>query len=203
LLNKLGGAADSTTSDFRNANGVYMKMMNFRRFDPVSQAQGKSGLTRGNKLEAVIWNEFASEPSRLAKTAAAIRANILASSGPIPDPIEIDEAEEGRVLTRAHLVRERNRKIVEAKKREVGQSKGRLACEACGFDFKDAYGDRGDGFIEAHHAVPLHMLLPGTKTRLVDLHLLCANCHRMVHSRRPWLTMDQLRNCMRASLPVA
>jgi 5-methylcytosine-specific restriction enzyme A len=93
--------------------------------------------------------------------------------------------------------------FVEAKKREVVQSKGRLACEACGFDFKDAYGDRGDGFIEAHHAMPLHTLLPGTKTRLVDLHLLCANCHRMVHSRRPWLTLDQLRNCMRASLPGA
>jgi hypothetical protein len=52
LLNRVGGAADSTTGDFRNANGVYMKLMNFRRFDPVSLAQGKSGLTRGNKTRS-------------------------------------------------------------------------------------------------------------------------------------------------------
>jgi 5-methylcytosine-specific restriction protein A len=25
-----------------------------------------------------------------------------------------------------------------------------------------------------------------------DLRLLCANCHRMVHAKRPWLTMEEL-----------
>jgi hypothetical protein len=38
-----------------------MKLMNFRRFDPVYQAQGKSGLVRGK---------------RLARTAEAIKANL-------------------------------------------------------------------------------------------------------------------------------
>jgi 5-methylcytosine-specific restriction protein A len=197
LLNRLSGAIGSA-ADYRNNNGVYMKLMNFRRFDPVYQAQGKSGLSRGNKLEEVIWKEFASDPSRLAQTANAIRANISEPNEQTLLPMEIDEAEEGRVLTRAHLVRERSRRLVEAKKRETLHSGGCLACEACGFDFKATYGDRGDGFIEAHHAVPLHELLPGTKTRLADLHLLCANCHRMVHSRRPWLTFDQLRNCLKS-----
>jgi 5-methylcytosine-specific restriction enzyme A len=201
LLNRLSGAVESA-ADYRNNNGVYMKLMNFRRFDPVYQAQGKSGLSRGNKLEEVIWNEFAADPLRLAKTANAIRANLSDVNEPILEPIEIDEAEEGRVLTQAHLVRERSRKLVEAKKREALHSGGCLACEACGFDFKEAYGERGHGFIEAHHVVPLHELLPGTKTRLADLHLLCANCHRMVHSRRPWLTIDQLRHCLRTSVAV-
>jgi predicted HNH restriction endonuclease len=50
-----------TKSDrFRNPNGVYMKLMNFRRFDPTYQAQGKSGLVRGNKLEEIVWRDFAS-----------------------------------------------------------------------------------------------------------------------------------------------
>jgi hypothetical protein len=31
-----------------------MKLMNFRRFDPVYQAQGKTGLTRGNKLKEAV-----------------------------------------------------------------------------------------------------------------------------------------------------
>src|SRR5690242_16672999 len=42
---------------FRNTNGIYMKMMNFRRFDPDYTADGKVGLTRGNKLEKVVWDE--------------------------------------------------------------------------------------------------------------------------------------------------
>ena len=44
LLNRLSGAAGGA-ADYRNNNGVYMKLMNFRRFDPVYQAQGKSGLS--------------------------------------------------------------------------------------------------------------------------------------------------------------
>jgi 5-methylcytosine-specific restriction enzyme A len=73
---------------------------------------------------------------------------------------------------------------------------GTLRCEACGFEFGQAYGERGRGFIEVHHALPVHQLSPGVKTRLSDLHLLCANCHRMVHAKRPWLTLEQLKECI-------
>jgi len=196
LLNQLTVTIGFGSPDFRNPNGVYMKLMNFRRFDPVYQAQGKSGLTRGNKLEEAVWNEFASDPERLSLIAEAIKANV--SNLPYADleQDEIVEAEEGRVLTRAHLTRERSRKLVEGKKQEALKALGRLACEACGFDFEAIYGERGWGFIEVHHALPVHQLLPGAKTKLADLRLLCANCHRMVHSRRPWLTIDQLRSCL-------
>jgi 5-methylcytosine-specific restriction protein A len=193
MLGRIAGGSEGGDASFRNPNGVYMKMMNFRRFDPIYQAQGKTGLTRGNKLEEVIWKEFASDPTRLAEIAAAIRANVETSYESSNEILEIEEADEGRVLTRAHLVRERSRKLVEARKAASLRATGRLCCETCGFDFKVTYGDRGEGFIEVHHAVPLHQLLPGAKTKLVDLHLLCANCHRMVHARRPWLTLDQLK----------
>ena len=91
-------------------NGIYMKLMNFRRFDPVYQAQGKTGLSRGNKLEEVIWDEFAATPDRLTKTANAIVANLDEQPlvGAPYEIVGIEEAEEGRVLTRAHLVRERS-----------------------------------------------------------------------------------------------
>jgi 5-methylcytosine-specific restriction protein A len=68
-----------------------------------------------------------------------------------------------------------------------------LFCEACLFDFEEHYGPRGKGFIEAHHTKPVETLMEGSKTRLEDLVLLCANCHRMVHAARPWLSIDQLR----------
>ncbi|MDP6032209.1 MAG: HNH endonuclease [Alphaproteobacteria bacterium] len=33
----------------------------------------------------------------------------------------------------------------------------------------------------------------GERTKLSDLVLLCSNCHRMVHRKRPWLTVRELR----------
>ena len=30
------------------------------------------------------------------------------------------------------------------------------------------------------------------KTKLVDLVLLCSNCHRMVHRKKPWLNLEEL-----------
>ena len=198
ILNQLWGSKSESWVDFRNPNGVYMKLMNFRRFDPVYQAQGKSGLVRGNKLEEAVWGDFASDPERLARTAEAIKANLEVSADEDDRFDEIEEAEEGRTLTRAHQVRERSRKLVEAKKAACLKATGALRCEACSFEFGIAYGERGKGFIEVHHALPVYQLRPGAKTRLADLHLLCANCHRMVHAKRPWLTLDQLRDSIRA-----
>jgi 5-methylcytosine-specific restriction protein A len=97
------------------------------------------------------------------------------------------------VLTRIHHVRERNRDIVKKRKEQALARHKRLACEACRFDFAACYGEHGQGFIECHHTRPLHTLQLGEKTRLADLALLCANCHRMIHARRPWLELDQLR----------
>nr|WP_227672732.1 HNH endonuclease [Komagataeibacter sp. FXV3] len=104
------------------------------------------------------------------------------------------EAPEGRILTVLHHSRERSRKIVQAKKKDVLAKTGRLACEACGFDFVERYGDRGQGFIECHHIKPLSDLPNETKTRLDDLALVCANCHRMIHAQRPWMNIEELSN---------
>jgi 5-methylcytosine-specific restriction protein A len=90
-------------------------------------------------------------------------------------------------------MRERNRGIVERRKELALARYGRLACEACGFEPAGRYGDRGRVLIECHHTRPVHTLRPGESTRLADLALLCANCHRAIHARRPWLSLDGLR----------
>lgn len=136
---------------------------------------------------------------RCHQVAKAIRAAVEAEdSGQIPiidgEFSEDYEATEGRLLTIQHRRRERDRKIVQQKKAKVLKEKGRLSCEACTFDFAELYRERGDGFIECHHEVPLHAMEPGAKTKLNDLRLLCANCHRMIHVKRPWLRTDELRN---------
>jgi len=97
------------------------------------------------------------------------------------------------VLTRLHRYRERSHALVQVKKKDVLQKHGRLQCEACSFDFAEAYGPIGDGIIDIHHTKPVHTLKPGETTKLAELALLCANCHRIIHSKRTWLSVEQVR----------
>ncbi len=201
LLNRLHrAAAGNHRADLRNPNGCYLKLTNFRRFDPDYTADGKTGMQRGNKEEGPVWSDFAGDLGHLQATATAIRAAIVAENNEATlaqaaegDDLVDVEAPEGRVLTRLHRFRERNRKLVADRKTLAAKQGNGLICEACGFDFAIHYGARGVGFIECHHTRPLHTLRPGEKTRLLDLALVCANCHRMIHAGRPWLTMEELR----------
>lgn len=190
------------SSTYRNANGVYMKMMNFMGLDPQYTTDGRVGLTRGNKDEKVVWNEYSLNPARLSAVVAAIRmavdAHVNDQELAGPDEPDIVRAEEGRVLTRMHRCRERSRKLVDSVKAIAMKKHGRLACEACGFEFKLAYGPLAEGIIDVHHTKPVHTLIEGDKTKVEDLALLCANCHRVVHSSRQWLSVQQVRELIQA-----
>src|SRR5262249_19657170 len=61
---------------------------------------------------------------------------------------------EGQRRLVAHFKIERDRKLVEAKKKAVLERTGGLSCEVCSFDFR-SYKDIGDGFCEVHHLRPL------------------------------------------------
>ncbi|MEP2683826.1 HNH endonuclease [Sulfitobacter sp.] len=66
-------------------------------------------------------------------------------------------------------------------------------CKACGMVPEEVYGIAGN-IIEVHHLEPVSMLeKPRPYDPETDLVPLCPNCHRAVHSRRPWpLTLDEL-----------
>lgn len=102
------------------------------------------------------------------------------------------EADEGRQVLRTHLHRERCPRLADRKRQAVLRRRGSLACEVCKLDFAERYGDIGHGFAEVHHLKPLGEGV-ATKTRLEDLAIVCANCHRMLHRERPMLTLSQLR----------
>jgi predicted HNH restriction endonuclease len=203
LLNRLGEILGTSNGGlYRNPNGVYMKMMNFRRFDPEFTKEGKVGLTRGSKYEEVVWNEFSADLDGLGLVVSAIRnavTNYKVGSDDGDEEPESIEAREGRLLTRVHRIRERNRNIVLQKKKSHLSKHGRLFCEACGFDFSAAYGDEVDHIIDCHHTKPVHTMREGDLTRLEDLVLLCANCHRVVHAFSPWLTIERLKGLLKQS----
>ncbi|MCX7205602.1 MAG: HNH endonuclease [Proteobacteria bacterium] len=108
---------------------------------------------------------------------------------------------EGKLKERLHLSRERNRELVRQAKL-LGQSRdGHLKCACCGFDFFATYGEVGKGFIEAHHTNPVSTLHEnGEETKIEDLALVCSNCHRMLHRKRPWLEMNDLAKLLTANL---
>lgn len=99
---------------------------------------------------------------------------------------------EGRKRLVVHIVRERDPKIVTAKKKA---SKS-LACEVCGFDSEAVYGI---SYCEVHHLKPLSGLAKGTKTTLKDLAIVCANCHRIIHSEYPPIEIETLREMLGGS----
>lgn len=194
-LNLAGGET------LRNPNGVYMKLMNLRRFDPAFLERGGAGLSRGGAGEEEVWEYYWQRPNALEAAAQAIREALRhASPGSQaldelrgePEP-DIEEAMEGAIATRIHRSRERNRKIVERKKAAALRTTGKLECEVCGFDYEARYGERGRGYIECHHVAAISEIVGERQTRLSDLALICANCHRMIHASRPWLTLDALR----------
>lgn len=194
LNNLLIHETNLRNNEFRNPQGVSMKLGNFLSIDP--QYEGK-GLSRGGKLDKIVWDEFSQDISNLRKLAFAIEKGIywLIQVGAINEQIS-EEFAEGRVLTRIHNYKERNSTVVKKKKESVLRKENKLVCEACSFDFAEVYGELGYGFAECHHTVPLSKLEENHKTVVEDLAILCANCHRIIHRSKPMLSVKELREAI-------
>lgn len=91
-----------------------------------------------------------------------------------------------------HLQRERNQTVVRNKKKQAVS----LDCEVCGFSFSRAYGSAASDYCEVHHLLPLSDVEHTTRTRMEDLAILCANCHRVVHLDNPPYTLEQVRSML-------
>jgi 5-methylcytosine-specific restriction enzyme A len=171
---------------FRNAAGVARKTYNIATVHPSYVGPPSNG----NKLDKEVLDEFLDDYDQMHRFAQNLRqAAAEDEPGNAPQAIgdEYESVMEGRYLVRLHRVRERKPALRERKIRSVLAHGGTLACEACGFDFGQIYGDRGQGFIECHHVEPLHQT--GERaTTIRDLALLCSNCHRMIHRKPPWPT---------------
>lgn len=55
------------------------------------------------------------------------------------------------------------------------------------------YGADSEGCIEAHHKVSIEELQPDSETRHSDLAMVCASCHCIIHTCKPWLIIDEVR----------
>ena len=145
----------------------------------------KGGIGQSN-----VWFADKEESKEIVSRVAS-----LINDGVTPALPDVDQSQsilEGNPRLVAHLRRERNSAIVKAKKDAVLRTSRKLCCEVCGFDFKEAYGELGDGFCEVHHLQPLSKADGVVKTKLGDLAIVCSNCHRIIHRTDPMLSISSL-----------
>lgn len=179
--------------NFRSPSSIRRKSYDILTADP----NYRGSRTHGGRLDVVIAKAFRTDPAGMEAKAAAIKGLLEAGefvpldSGILDD----EEAVEGGILEFLTRKRERDRGIRQRKVAQVKAAGGSIACEVCGFDFDRAYGERGSGYIEVHHRLPLHVT-GLTTTRPSDLALLCANCHRMCH-RGGWIEVEELTAIVR------
>lgn len=180
---------------FRNPDGVVFKLNNIR-----SVATGK-GLKNTSEMDRLIWREFGHRQDAVVEIATAIDVELSKTSLP-QLPFDETELPEGRLLTELHLRRERNpkaRKLLLQSRKLSG-----LKCEICDLSRFDLPAAIQDAIFEVHHLVPLARAGERT-TKLSDLALLCACCHRMIHQamavRGDWIGIAEARELFRLADP--
>lgn len=184
-----GEAARKPT--FRNPDGAAFKVQNLR-----SRETGK-GLGNVSRMDREIWDELGANPAEVTRLATLIRAGIVANLEAAPQ--QVDEAEdvefyEGRLLTQSHIRRERSAGLRKAllKKRQ-GDT---LHCDVCGEAHAGLPPELRTAAFEAHHIVPIATAGEGP-TKVSDVALLCATCHRLLHRlialKREWVGLAEAR----------
>jgi 5-methylcytosine-specific restriction enzyme A len=180
--------------NFRNANGVGLKLVNFRALDPRFQGVGMS---QGAAKDREVWNQYAHELVALKAEALSIRELYKTLDPAELVPTGDDEGVyEGGIRAAIHKRYERDSAIVRKKKKDAFALHMALRCEVCDFDFARIYGELGNQFAECHHTKPVSKMTHGDKTRLEDLSIVCSNCHRMLHRSHSLLSIAALRKIL-------
>lgn len=117
-----------------------------------------------------------------------------------PTPPRSAEYQEGKRKMRETIFFVRNPQLAADAKRRRNYT-----CEVCAFNFVKHYGELGKEFAECHHKNPLSERPEETwthevTTALDDVAVVCANCHRMLHRRRPALKVEELIEIRRGIL---
>lgn len=186
---------DKRKDNFRNPDGVALKLQNLQSaIDPERRLSS-------SKRDREVVAEFPlSRKHELANIAAAILRELLIE----PQPNEVPEDEifvEGHAITASH--RRRDSRLRRRLLDKCGD-KG-LVCGVCDFSPPLLARALRESFFEAHHIVPLADAAGHISTRVADMVLLCAGCHRFVHklisSQKRWVSIYEARSVLATAGP--
>lgn len=182
-------------SRFRNADGVAFKLQNIRQ---IATGQGLGNVSAADKA---VWADYGDKPDLVRELSDRIRAQASDSEVAAEEVARIGDDEEfveGKLMTALHRIRERNPKLrvrLLRKRRE----RGMLSCDACGDGPKVVDNNLQESGFEGHHVVPLALSME-RKSKVEDMALLCATCHRLIHRamhmRRGWVTVEAFRELL-------
>jgi 5-methylcytosine-specific restriction protein A len=173
--------------NFRNPDGVALKLQNLQ--SAIDPTRGLSSSKRDREAVAQFpWTKR----DELSAIATAIPREL--ATEPRPEEVEADEVFiEGQVITASHRRRDARlrRKLLDK------CSDSKLVCEVCDFSSPTLPRALRESFFEAHHVVPLATIAGQVNTRLGDMVLLCAGCHRFIHklisSHKRWVSVAEAR----------
>jgi 5-methylcytosine-specific restriction protein A len=160
---------------FRNEAGVKFKVQNLR------SALTGHGLSNCSKMDRVIAMEFGSDPSEVSRLSQQIRSTVKELER---DDFEmaddfLEDFYEGKSTFVAHRKIERNSKLRTSLLKKLEDDE--LECEICFLSRPKLERNLHEALFEVHHLVPLAILNFEQKTKLSDVSLLCASCHRAIH----------------------
>lgn len=191
LSNKLRSAVihkeKSRKENFRNPDGVALKLQNL-----MSAINPERRISSTRTDRAVVTEFPQARYSELMDVCRAIDLAILNHA--LDDEVDLDEEfVEGAHATARHRKRDRRLRQRLLKLR----LNDRLRCEICDFT-PPAVGDElCTSFFEAHHDKPLADAEGERSTRVADMSLLCAGCHRFLHRliahQRRWVGVEEAR----------
>jgi len=96
-----------------------------------------------------------------------------------------------------------NRYERSSKARKLCLQHYKAICVICKFDFKEAYGAIGDGFIHVHHLKEISTIGREYEVDpILDLRPVCPNCHAMIHQQTPAYTIDEIKKRIRQNKPL-
>jgi predicted HNH restriction endonuclease len=176
-------------------------------FSSVADNFVKESLTHSDANGSIRWNctlkDGKLHVSHTGKYADVSRFHrtMLITETVVPDSIIAEEVLENEVFSEGSVVRVIvNRYERDSNARRICIELFGARCSICGFDFGAVYGQSLDGFIHVHHLTPLHKIgkdyVVNPKTDLIPV---CPNCHAVIHSKRPQLTVEQVRQILQKS----
>lgn len=213
FLRKLHGNTAPENPSFRSAASIGMRLGNFCDCDPYWRDQGKRGLRGGvTKATKEIWNEFYDDDEEtfeanrkaLRELADEIKADLESipespnenANGEQSTDDDTTAVQEGRIQKRVHFSRERKPQR-DKKLRAFIKEHKKVFCEACGTEGERYDLSKPERVFEVHHNIPLSKAAGIIETKLDDLSVLCANCHRAIHAHDPVPSVDDFKKTLK------
>ncbi|PDT14320.1 HNH endonuclease [Rhizobium sp. J15] len=181
---------ETRRNNFREPHGVAKKIDNL-----LLAVESNHGYGVSNADKAAVSDYPRSRKEELAALANSLRASFILRDGAeeLPD----DEVfVEGKWLTVRH--RKRDQRL---RQRLLTKLRGKeLQCEMCSVSPPPIDRELQESRYEAHHRIPLAEAEHESETRVADMALLCACCHRTLHKMisrfRRWVSVAEGRSLL-------